>query len=133
MRIHVQLLSILRDCLPPNAERGKATATLPQGATLADLVTHLGIDEYLGYDASELTSRAAWQVMVSGQFELDMGRVLQDGDEVLMPLGFQRWVVPSSGWTRWLERSSSRPQRQAVHRPAAPDQASTRSPNRSVK
>jgi molybdopterin converting factor small subunit len=82
MQIHVQLLSILRDCLPLNAERGKATVTLPQGATLADLAEHLGIDEYLGYDAAELTSRAAWQVMVSGQFELDMGRVLQDGDEV---------------------------------------------------
>ncbi len=87
MQIHVQLFSILRDCLPPDANaRGtsgaQATVTLPQGATLADLVTHLGIDEHLGYDAAELTSRAAWQVMVSGQFEWDMGRALQDGDEV---------------------------------------------------
>jgi molybdopterin converting factor small subunit len=82
MQIHVQLFSILRDCLPAGAERGQATVTLPEGATLTDLVTHLGIDEYLGYGASELTSRANWQVMVSGQFELDMERRLRHGDEV---------------------------------------------------
>lgn len=87
MRIHVRLFSILRNCLPPDAEarggsRGKATITLPDGATLTDLATHLAIDRYLGYAASELISRASWQVMVSGQFVLDMGRVLQDGDEV---------------------------------------------------
>lgn len=82
MQIHVQLFSILRDCLPPEADRGRATITLPEGATLADLVTHLGIDRHLGHAAAELTTTASWQVMVSGGFELDMGRVLQDGDEV---------------------------------------------------
>jgi molybdopterin converting factor small subunit len=87
MQIRVRLFSILRDCLPPDAgargtSREQATVTLAEGATLADLVTHLGIDRYLGYDAGELTSGAGWQVMVSGQFELDMGRTLQDGDEV---------------------------------------------------
>ena len=87
MQIQVHLFSILRDCLPPGAEArggsaGKATVTLPEGATLADLVTRLGIDRHLGYRASELTSSASWQVMVSGRFELDMDRVLQDGDEV---------------------------------------------------
>jgi len=82
MRVHVQLFSILRDCLPPDTERGKATIILPEGATLADLVVHLGIDRHLGYEAAALTAEASWQVMVSGQFELDMGRVLQDSDEV---------------------------------------------------
>ncbi len=87
MQIHVQLFSILRDCLPPEAEaqgssRGKATITLPEGATLADLVSHLGVDRHLGCTAAELTSKASWQVMVSGQFELDMEHVLQDGDQV---------------------------------------------------
>lgn len=82
MQIQVQLFSILRDCLPPEAERGQATVTLPGGATLSDLVTHLGIDRQLGYEAGEVTSKASWQVMVSGQFELDMGRVLKDGDQV---------------------------------------------------
>jgi molybdopterin converting factor small subunit len=82
MQIHVQLFSILRDCLPPDAERGHATVRLPEGSTLTDLVSHLGIDRHLGYGAAELTSRASWQVMISGRFELDMGRALQDGDEV---------------------------------------------------
>ena len=82
MQIGVQLFSILRDCLPPDADRGKATITLPEGATLSDLVGHLGIDRHLGYAAAELTTVASWQVMVSGKFELDMERVLQDGDEV---------------------------------------------------
>jgi molybdopterin converting factor small subunit len=82
MLIHVQLFSILRNCLPVDTQGAQATLTLPEGASLADLVRHLGIDEYLGYDAAELTSRAYWQVMVSGQFELDMERRLQNGDEV---------------------------------------------------
>jgi molybdopterin converting factor small subunit len=82
MQIHVQLFSILRDCLPPGSERGQATVSLPDGATLADLASHLGIDRYLGCDAAELTATASWQVLVLGQFELDMDRVLQDGDEV---------------------------------------------------
>jgi molybdopterin converting factor small subunit len=82
MQIHVQLFSILRDCLPPGAERGQATVRLPEGSTLTDLVTHLGIDRHLGYSAAELTGTASWQVMISGRFELDMGRMLQDGDEV---------------------------------------------------
>jgi molybdopterin converting factor small subunit len=87
MQIDVQLFSILRDCLPPDAgasgpSRGRATITLPEDATLADLVSHLGIDRYLGCAAAKLTSSASWQVLVSGQFELDMERTLQDGDEV---------------------------------------------------
>ncbi|MEJ2209051.1 MAG: MoaD/ThiS family protein [Anaerolineae bacterium] len=84
MQIHVQLFSILRDCLPPGSERGRATVSLPEGATLADLVSHLGIDRHLDCDAAELTATASWQVLVSGQFELDMGRVLQDDDQVLV-------------------------------------------------
>jgi len=82
MQVHVQLFSILRDCLPAGSERGQATVNLPDGATLADLVSRLGIDRHLGCNAAELTATASWQVLVSGQFELDMGRVLQDGDQV---------------------------------------------------
>ncbi|MFN2224801.1 MAG: MoaD/ThiS family protein [Anaerolineae bacterium] len=82
MQVHVQLFSILRDCLPAGSERGQATVNLPEGATLADLVSRLGIDRHLGCNAAELTATASWQVLVSGQFELDMGRVLQDGDQV---------------------------------------------------
>jgi len=84
MQVHVQLFSILRDCLPPDAQRGRATLTLPEGATLTDLVRHLGIDRHLGYQVSEVVGKAGWQVMVSGRYEADLGRVLQDGDEVLI-------------------------------------------------
>ncbi|HSJ55524.1 MAG TPA: MoaD/ThiS family protein [Anaerolineae bacterium] len=82
MQVHVQLFSFLRDCLPPDAQRGQATVNLPEGATLSDLVTHLGIDRRLGCAAADLIARASWQVMISGRFELGMDRVLQDGDEV---------------------------------------------------
>ncbi len=82
MKIQVQLFSILRDCLPPDAERGQATIALPDGATLADLVTHLGIDQQLGYSAPEIITRAAWQVVINGSFASDIERSLQDGDQV---------------------------------------------------
>jgi molybdopterin converting factor small subunit len=84
MQIHVQLFSILRDCLPPEATRGKAIITLPDGAALADLVMHLGIDKYLGVDVDEVVGRAGWQVMASGKYQPDMGHVLQDGEHVLI-------------------------------------------------
>ncbi len=82
MQIHVQLFSILRDCLPPGTKRGQASLELPPGSTLADLIVHLGVDRRLGHAADEVVSRAGWQVMVAGKYEPDMGRVLQDGDEV---------------------------------------------------
>lgn len=85
MQIDIQLFSILRDCLPPEAERahGQSYAvTLPDGATLADLVTHLGIDRRLGCSATEIEAKAGWQVLVSGKYERDMMRRLQDGDQV---------------------------------------------------
>jgi molybdopterin converting factor small subunit len=84
MQIHVQLFSILRECLPPGSQRGKATITLPEGATLADLVTHLGIDRRLGFEAIDLPVKAGWQVMVDGNYEPDMGRVLHDGERVMI-------------------------------------------------
>jgi molybdopterin converting factor small subunit len=82
MQVEVQLLSILRDCLPPECERGRAVVTLPEGATLADLVTHLGVDRRLGGSAAEVVTRGGWQVIVSGQYEADLARPLRDGDRV---------------------------------------------------
>jgi molybdopterin converting factor small subunit len=84
MQVHVQLFSFLRGCLPPDAERGQATVTLPEGAALSDLVTHLEIDRRLGYEATDVTAKAGWQVMVTGTYESDMGRALRDGDQVLI-------------------------------------------------
>jgi molybdopterin converting factor small subunit len=82
MNIDVQLFSILRECLPPDADRGRAIITLPHGASVADLISHLGIDRQLGFEPSEIASKAGWQVMISGSYEPDMGRTLQDGDQV---------------------------------------------------
>lgn len=85
MQIEIQLFSILRDCLPPEAERGHGQShavTLPDGATLADLLTHLGVDRRLGCSATEVERKAGWQVLVCGRYEQDMGRVLQDRDQV---------------------------------------------------
>lgn len=82
MQIQVQLFSFLRDCLPRDAEGDRATIGLPENATLSDLVKHLGIDRHLGFESADEIVKAGWQVMVSGQFELDMERILQDGDEI---------------------------------------------------
>ena len=82
MKIEVQLFSILRELAPPDAKRGRATITLADGATVADLITHLGIDQKMGFAPDEITTKAGWQVMVCDKFEADMGRVLQPGDQV---------------------------------------------------
>lgn len=82
IQVHVQLFSLLRDCLPPDAEGGVATIGLPENATLSDLVKHLGIDRHLGYESADAIVKAGWQVMISGQFALNSERILQDGDEI---------------------------------------------------
>ena len=45
-------------------------------------MTQLGIDRRLGCSATEIEAKAGWQVLVSGQYERDMMRRLQDGDQV---------------------------------------------------
>lgn len=82
MQIEVQLFSILKECLPPGTRGGQASITLPDGSTLADLVSSLGVDRRLGQAAEDVVGRAGWQVIVSGKFEPDPGRVLVDGDQV---------------------------------------------------
>ncbi len=82
MQIHLHLLSILRDCLPPDAKRGKTIVNLPEGSTLADLVSHFGIDSRLGIASDKSIVEAGWQVLVNGEFERDMKQILQEGDQV---------------------------------------------------
>jgi molybdopterin converting factor small subunit len=84
MEINVHLFSELRACLPPESSRGQATITMPEGARLADLIVHLGIDTYLGYSPAGVIEEAGWQVSISGQFGATVDRVLHDGDTVLM-------------------------------------------------
>lgn len=84
MEVKVKLFSILKECLPPDAKRGEVNITLSDEATLVDLITHLGIDTWLGYDALDVPGKAGWQVVVSGKYESDMTRKLQDGETVLI-------------------------------------------------
>ena len=82
MQIHLQLLSVLRECLPPDAQRGRATVYLPEGTTLQGLISHFGLDRRLGLASGQTLINVDWQVMLNGKFEKDMDRVLQDGDQV---------------------------------------------------
>jgi molybdopterin converting factor small subunit len=84
MDIRVHLFSILQECLPAGSSRGQATVALPEGATVADLIVHLGIDTYLGFSPAGVMAEAGWQVSVAGQFGATAERVLHDGDTVLM-------------------------------------------------
>lgn len=70
MQVQVHLFSVLREHLPPGSERGRATVTLPEGATVADLVAHL-----------DITHRVRLVVVNGVQVE-DRQRLLQDGDQV---------------------------------------------------
>jgi molybdopterin converting factor small subunit len=82
MQVQVRLFSILRECLPPGAMRNRAAVELPEGARLTELITHLGIDRRLGYAAADLSDKAGWQVLINGNYEADLQRILRDGDQV---------------------------------------------------
>ena len=69
MQVHVQLFSRLREHLPREV-RGEATVQVPEAATVADLLAHLGIAERVKL------------VSINGQRETDLGRILQTGDQV---------------------------------------------------
>lgn len=69
MQVHIRLFSRLREHLPREA-RGEAAVEVPEAATLADLLAHLGIAERVKL------------ISVNGQRETDLGRVLQHGDQV---------------------------------------------------
>ncbi len=84
MNVDMRLLSTLQDCLPSGAEGGRATVALPDGATVADLVAHVGIDRRLRCKATEIVSMAGWQVLLNGREEPDMGRVLHEGDHIVI-------------------------------------------------
>ena len=68
MKIHVQLYSILREKLPPEAN-GKAVLQLKDGASLQDLLDDL-----------DITRRVV--VSVNENHEADMSLRLQEGDRV---------------------------------------------------
>ena len=66
--IYLQLYSILREKLPPEAQ-GRATLQMEMGATLADLLDELHISRRV-------------VISVNGDHETDRSRELHDGDDV---------------------------------------------------
>ena len=68
MEVNLQLYSILREKLPPEA-KGRAVIKIDNDATLADLLKEL-----------DITHRVV--ISVNDAHEVDMSRQLQDGDEV---------------------------------------------------
>ena len=68
MEIYLQLYSILREMLPKEA-KGKAVLQLKEDATLADLLTEIGIERRV-------------VISVNGAHETDKSRALKDGDNV---------------------------------------------------
>ena len=76
MRIRVKLFSWFREYLPAKVV-GEATVELPEGATVTDLLVHLGI-------AAHIES-----IIVNDQPEPNRERILLDDDRVsIFPLVF---------------------------------------------
>jgi molybdopterin converting factor small subunit len=69
MQVQVKLFSLLREHLPEEA-KGEGTIDLPEGATVEDLVEHLGI------------VRRIRILSINGERETDRARPLQEGDNV---------------------------------------------------
>jgi molybdopterin converting factor small subunit len=84
MKVYIQLFSTLRDCLPPEAERGRASLDLPEGASLEALFDQLGVERCLGKGQTFAAQIDSWQVSVNGEFTRDLSRALQDGDQVVV-------------------------------------------------
>jgi molybdopterin converting factor small subunit len=53
---------------------------LPEGSSLTNLVSHL-IDWRLEIAPDRSLDEAGWQVLVNWEFERDMERILQEGDQ----------------------------------------------------
>ena len=68
INIHLQLYSILREKLPPEA-KGKAVLQLDEGTSLQDLLNRL-----------EINRRVV--ISMNGTHEPDVSRRLQDGDQI---------------------------------------------------
>jgi molybdopterin converting factor small subunit len=84
INVQIQLLSILRACLPEGAERGQATVELPEGATLNDLFDQLRLERCLSGAASFAEQLDSWQISLNGAFTQDLDQILRDQDKVIV-------------------------------------------------
>jgi len=80
MKVEVQLLSTLRDCLPES--KGEGEIDLSDDSTLVDLMVHLGIDKKLGKTPKKIIESASWVIMINGHFEHNLERTLNEGDKI---------------------------------------------------
>jgi molybdopterin converting factor small subunit len=72
VKVQVKLLATLRNRLPPEA-KGSASLDLPPGASVGSLLAQLGVAE-----------GQVHAVMVNDAAEPDRGRLLSDGDVVVI-------------------------------------------------
>ena len=84
MKVTVQLFSILRECLPKEAERGRAVVELTEGVCLDDLFDFLNVDRCLSGGKRFAEMLSSWQVSVNGEFTEDLSRELHSGDVVIV-------------------------------------------------
>jgi thiamine biosynthesis protein ThiS len=68
LKVNIHLHGILRDQLPPDA-KGRAIIDLEDGASVGDLINHLGIKRRV-------------VVALNGDHKLDNTHTLEDGDQV---------------------------------------------------
>ena len=68
LKVHLQLYSILREKLPPEA-KGKVTLQLEEGATIDSILQELDIKRRV-------------VVSVNDEYEPDTSRQLRDGDQI---------------------------------------------------
>lgn len=69
MQVHVRLFSRLREHLPRETHGG-TTVEVPEAATVADLLAHLGVVERVKL------------ISINGQRETDLDRILHAGDQI---------------------------------------------------
>jgi sulfur carrier protein ThiS len=68
LKVHLQLYSILREKLPPEA-KGKVSLQLEEGATIDSILQEFDIERRV-------------VVSVNGKYEPDKSRQLRDGDKI---------------------------------------------------
>jgi len=84
LKVNVQLFSILRECLPKEAERGRLSVEVSEGACLSDLFDDLGVDRCLSGGKHFAEMLGSWQVSVNGEFTEDLSRELHPEDTVIV-------------------------------------------------
>lgn len=82
VQVELVFFSMLRHCLPPDADGHEAKVDAAEGTTLGDLLCRFGVHRRLGVESSEQIAETGWQVLVNGRWERDVARVLADGDRV---------------------------------------------------